>query len=48
MNRKNPTEAIEKNRVKIVFHVSTAALTAAGYAAVSGTADATISKPLKY
>jgi hypothetical protein len=47
LTRKNPTEVIEKNRVKIVFHVSTAALTAAGCAAVSGTVDATISETLK-
>ena len=47
MTRKNPTDAIEKKRVKIVFHVSTAAMTAAGCAAVSGTADA-VSEPLKY
>ena len=47
MTRKNPTEALKKSRVKIVFHVSIAAKIAAGCAAVSGTADAN-RDPLKY
>jgi len=40
LTRKNPTEALIKSRVKIVFPVSIAAKTAAGCAVVSGTADA--------
>jgi hypothetical protein len=40
LTRKNPTEALKKSRVKIVFPVSIAAKIAAGCAVVSGTADA--------
>ena len=39
MSRRNPTGAPKKSRVKTVFPASNAATTAAGYAAVSGTAD---------
>jgi hypothetical protein len=44
--RKIPTGAPKKSRVKTVFPASNAATTAAGYAAVSGTADA-IRDPFK-
>jgi hypothetical protein len=40
LSRKNPTGVPKKIRVKTVFPASNAATTAAGYAAVSGTADA--------
>jgi hypothetical protein len=38
--RKNPTGVSKKSRVKTVFPASNAVMTAAGYAAVSETADA--------
>jgi len=38
--RKNPTGISKKSRVKTVFPASNAVMTAAGYAAVSETADA--------
>jgi hypothetical protein len=44
--RKNPTGAPKKSRVKTVFPASNAATTAAGYAAVNGTANA-IRDPFK-
>jgi len=46
LSRKNPTGAPKKSRVKTVFPASNAATTAAGYAAVNGTADA-IRDPFK-
>jgi hypothetical protein len=46
LSRKNPKGTPKKSRVKTVFPVSNAATTAAGCAAVSGTADA-IHDPFK-
>ncbi len=44
MFRRNPIEAPKKKPVKTVFHASNAVTTAAGYAAVSGFADAILKR----